>query len=33
MVGMAAVGALGWATTRVLAAIEARAMPWLTVRA
>ena len=33
MVGMAAVGALGWGTTRVLAAIEARAMPWLTVRA
>jgi taurine transport system permease protein len=33
MVGMAAVGALGWATTRVLAALESRAMPWLTVRA
>jgi NitT/TauT family transport system permease protein/taurine transport system permease protein len=33
MVGMAAVGVLGWATTRVLAALEARAMPWVTVRA
>jgi NitT/TauT family transport system permease protein/taurine transport system permease protein len=33
MVGMAAVGALGWGTTRVLAAIESRTMPWLTVRA
>ena len=33
MVGMAAVGALGWGTTRVLAAVEARAMPWLAVRA
>jgi taurine transport system permease protein len=29
MVGMAAVGVLGWATTRFLAAIERRAMPWL----
>jgi taurine transport system permease protein len=33
MVGMAAVGVCGWSTTRVLAAIEARAMPWLVVRA
>jgi taurine transport system permease protein len=33
MVGMAAVGVLGWATTRLLAMIEARATPWLTVRA
>jgi taurine transport system permease protein len=33
MVGMAAVGAMGWGTTRVLAAIETRAMPWLMVRA
>jgi taurine transport system permease protein len=29
MVGMAAVGVLGWATTRVLAAFEARVMAWL----
>jgi taurine transport system permease protein len=28
MVGMAAVGVLGWGTTRVLAAVERRAMPW-----
>ena len=33
MVGMAAVGVLGWATTRVLAEFERRAMPWLSVRA
>lgn len=33
MVGMAAVGVCGWATTRLLATIEARAMPWLVVRA
>jgi taurine transport system permease protein len=33
MVGMAAVGVLGWATTRVLAALETRAMPWIAVRA
>jgi NitT/TauT family transport system permease protein/taurine transport system permease protein len=33
MVGMAAVGALGWGTTHVLAAFESRAMPWSTVRA
>jgi NitT/TauT family transport system permease protein/taurine transport system permease protein len=33
MVGMAAVGVLGWATTRVLALMESRAMPWLAVRA
>jgi taurine transport system permease protein len=33
MVGMAAVGVLGWATTRVLAMAEARAMPWLTATA
>ncbi len=33
MVGMAAVGVLGWATTRVLAGIETRAMPWLAARA
>src|SRR5262245_30544861 len=29
MVGMAAVGILGWITTRLLAEIERRAMPWL----
>jgi taurine transport system permease protein len=29
MVGMAAVGVLGWATTRLLAETERRAMPWL----
>jgi taurine transport system permease protein len=29
MVGMAAVGVLGWGTTRVLAEVERRAMPWL----
>jgi len=29
MVGMAAVGALGWVTTRVLAEAERLAMPWL----
>jgi NitT/TauT family transport system permease protein/taurine transport system permease protein len=29
MVGMAAVGVLGWATTRLLAEVERRAMPWL----
>src|SRR5215831_8779189 len=29
MVGMAAVGGLGWATTRLLAEVERRAMPWL----
>ncbi len=29
MVGMAAVGVLGWATTRVLAVVESRAMPWI----
>ena len=33
MVGMAAVGVLGWATTRVLAMAESRAMPWIAVRA
>jgi NitT/TauT family transport system permease protein/taurine transport system permease protein len=33
MVGMAAVGVLGWATTRLLAVIEAWAMPWLPARA
>jgi taurine transport system permease protein len=32
MVGMAAVGVLGWATTRGLAALETRAMPWLADR-
>jgi NitT/TauT family transport system permease protein/taurine transport system permease protein len=32
MVGMAAVGVLGWATTRGLAALEMRAMPWLADR-
>jgi taurine transport system permease protein len=30
MVGMAAVGVLGWGTTRVLAELERRTMPWLT---
>jgi len=29
MVGMAAVGVLGWLTTRLLAEVERRAMPWL----
>jgi taurine transport system permease protein len=29
MVGMAAVGVLGWLTTRLLAEVEHRAMPWL----
>jgi NitT/TauT family transport system permease protein/taurine transport system permease protein len=33
MVGMAAVGVLGWATTRVLGLVETRAMPWIMVRA
>lgn len=33
MVGMAAVGVCGWATTRMLAAAEARAVPWIVVRA
>ena len=33
MVGMAAVGVLGWATTRVLAMAESRAMPWIAERA
>jgi taurine transport system permease protein len=33
MVGMAAVGVLGWATTRGLAMAETRVMPWLTARA
>jgi ABC-type nitrate/sulfonate/bicarbonate transport system permease component len=33
LVGMVAVGVLGWATTRVLAGIESRLMPWLSVRA
>jgi taurine transport system permease protein len=33
MVGMAAVGVLGWATTYLLGVLESRAMPWLTVRA
>jgi NitT/TauT family transport system permease protein/taurine transport system permease protein len=33
MVGMAAVGVLGWATTRLLAMVEARSMPWVAVRA
>ena len=33
LVGMIAVGVLGWATTRVLASIESRLMPWLAVRA
>jgi NitT/TauT family transport system permease protein/taurine transport system permease protein len=32
MVGMAAVGVCGWATTRLLAAIETRSMPWLVIR-
>jgi taurine transport system permease protein len=30
MVGMAAVGVLGWGTTRLLAELEQRTMPWLT---
>ena len=30
MVGMAAVGVLGWGTTRLLAELERRTMPWLT---
>ena len=30
MVGMAAVGVLGWGTTRILAEVERRTMPWLT---
>jgi taurine transport system permease protein len=30
MVGMAAVGVLGWATTRMLAEVERRTTPWLT---
>ena len=30
MVGMAAVGVLGWGTTRMLAEVERRTMPWLT---
>jgi len=30
MVGMAAVGLLGWGTTRALAEVERRSMPWLT---
>jgi NitT/TauT family transport system permease protein/taurine transport system permease protein len=29
LVGMAAVGVLGWVTTRLLAEVERRAMPWL----
>jgi ABC-type nitrate/sulfonate/bicarbonate transport system permease component len=29
MVGMAVVGVLGWLTTRLLAEVERRAMPWL----
>ena len=33
MVGMIAVGALGWATTRLLGLVESRAMPWQVVRA
>src|SRR5262245_25131628 len=33
MVGMAVVGVLGWATTRLLAMAESRAMPWIAVRA
>ncbi|MBV8849863.1 MAG: ABC transporter permease [Methylobacteriaceae bacterium] len=33
VVAMAAVAALGWATTRLLDVIEDRAMPWLPVRA
>lgn len=33
LVGMVSVAILGWATTRLLTVVEARAMPWLTVQA